>query len=224
MVLRDLCWFLNDGEKELLYDFTLSESDTFQIEILDSIDATYIVEMVDTITTLAGHRKRWILNLMDTLMVGPDTVERSLTWIEGIGSTYGPVYQNNIPNWYHGTCLEGVYSSARVQIYQGYCNYIGGFWPEECKFISNNIEEYTVEPTIVFFNDYGELEISSDELITQIRIYDVKGTLLGTHENSSIDRYLKISNHLPPGIYFCETVTESRSNHCTKAIKTVKSL
>ncbi len=216
-------WYLNDGEKYLLYDFTLALDDTFQIELRDTIIGIYHVNNIDTINTLAGNRKRWVLSLRDTLTIGQDTLDKNIIWIEGIGSTYGPVYHITVPGNESGTCLEGVYSDERIQIYQGYCGYIGGYWPDECKFISNGLEEDHIEPTIVFFNNFGELVISSVEMITQIRIFDIKGTLLLHQQNNYSETSFTIPNQLPPGIYFCEMLTESRVRICSKALKSVYS-
>lgn len=221
--LSQLVWYLKDGEKNLLYDFTLATNDTFQIELRDTIIGNYNVDKIDTISTLAGNRKRWILSLKDTLTIGQDTLDRNLIWIEGIGSTYGPLYHRTVPINASGTCLEGVYSDERIQIYQGYCTYIQGYWPDECGFISSGLEENLIEPTIVYFNSFGELVISSVEMVNQIRIFDVKGTLLLNQKNKSAETSFTISNHLPPGIYFCEMVTESRNRYCSKAMKSLKS-
>jgi len=221
--LSKLVWYLKDNEKHILYDFTLTLDDTFQIELRDTIIGTYNVEKIDNISTLAGNRKRWILSMKDTLTIGQDTLDRNLIWIEGIGSTYGPLYHKTVPVDASGTCLEGVYSDARIQIYQGYCTYIGGYWPDECKFISNGLEENHIEPTIIYFNSFGELVISSVEMVKQIRIFDVKGTLLLNQQNSSSETSFTIPNQLPPGIYFCEMLTESRARICSKALKSLKS-
>ena len=218
-----LVWYLKDGEKNLLYNFTLATNDTFQIELHDTIIGTYSVDNIDTIKTLAGNRKRWLLSLKDTLTIGQDTLDRSLIWIEGIGSTYGPLYHIAVPIKWSGTCLEGVYSDVRTQIYQGYCTYIHGYWPDECRFISSGLEKNQFESTIIYFNGFGELVISSVELVTQIRIYDVKGTLLLNQKNRSAETSFTIPNNLPPGIYFCEIVNESRNRYSIKAMKSYKS-
>ena len=153
----------------------------------------------------------------DTILLGQDTVEQNLIWFEGVGSTYGPICTKYIPNWFHGACLEGVCSWEGVQVYQGECDYIFGYWPEECKFINSGIEDNFSEPTVAFFNGYGDLEISSSDLIKEIRIYDVRGSILMTHKASQFERRLVITNRLPTGVYFCETILVSNSSHCTKA-------
>lgn len=216
--------YLRDGEKKTLYDFMLITNDTFQIELYDTIHASYIVDQIDTVNTLAGKRKRWNLLLKDTLTIGGDTLNRKLIWIEGIGSTYGPLYHKSVPMWASGTCLEGVYSKEQVQIYQGYCSYITGYWPDECKFISSIREDEPKDPTIIFFNNYGELVISSADLVNHVRVYDLKGTLLMNFQCGLGIASFAIPNHLPPGIYFCEFLTESRTQDITKVIKTKNSL
>lgn len=216
-------WYLNDNEDEVIYDFTLDLNDTFQIELYDTIIGSYVVTKIDTIEILAGQRKRWFFNLTDSLVVEQGTLDRSLIWIEGIGSTYGPIYPRTIPlqNEYggSGTCLEGVYSKERIQVYQGNCGYIPGYWPDECEFITNDIEETKIEPTVAFFNELGDLEISSQEIISVVKLYDLSGRQLQIYSNKSADRKILIPNHLPIGTYFCEIYTRKNTRHCIKAIK-----
>lgn len=216
-------WYQNDGELELIYDFSLLLNDTFNVILHDTIIGSYSVSDIDTITILSGNRMRWFLYLRDSLSIEDGILDRNLVWIEGIGSTYGPLYPKTIPLehevWSTGTCLEAVYSLDRVQVYQGYCNVIGGYWPDECKFIKSEIEDIKLEPTVVFFNELGELEISSEDNISQIRIYDLGGRQLQIYKNRLAKKKITISNHLPVGIYFCEIYTETNARHCIKAIK-----
>ena len=159
----------------------------------------------------------------DTILIGQDTLERSLIWIEGIGSTYSPIYPWSIPNWYFGACLEGVYSTERIQIYQGYCTYITGYWPDQCKFITNDQKDHIIEPTTVYFNGSGELVISSREIVSQIEIIDIKGIILLNQENNTGTKSFAIPNHFPPGLYFVEMSTASGTRLSGKAMKFEKS-
>lgn len=66
--------------------------------VYDTIIGIYLVTEIDTVSTLAGNRKRWFLNLTDSLTTSQGTLDRNLIWIEGIGATYGPIYSVGISN------------------------------------------------------------------------------------------------------------------------------
>ena len=90
-------WYQNKGQRELLYDFSLIVNDTFNVVLYDSVMGFYLVSDIDTIATLAGNRLRWFLYLRDSLTIEGGILDRELVWIEGIGSTYGPLYPQSIP-------------------------------------------------------------------------------------------------------------------------------
>ncbi len=216
-------WFLNEEEKEVIYDFSLELNDTFKIELYGTIIGSYLVSDIDTIETLSGDRKRWHLYLTDSLTIEEGTLTRDLIWIEGIGSTYGPVYPGTIPlenefgGW--GTCLEAVYSVERDQTYQGYCTYIGGYWPDECKFISNRIDHAIIDPISAYFNAVGDLDIKTGGRIDQLCIYDLSGRLVYSCLNNLAEQHITIPNQLPIGIYICELFFETNERFSIKVIK-----
>jgi len=225
--LTQQVWYLNDGEKELIYDFSLELEDTFRIELYDTIVGSYVVSKIDTIETLSGNRKRMILYLTDSLTIETGTLDRDLIWIEGIGSTYGPVYPKTLPvdneigGW--GTCLEGVYSIDREQVYQGYCTYIGGYWPDQCKFISSKVAQIKKKPFIAYFNALGDLEIFTEDQMESLNIYDLNGRLVLSYMNKLSGQNLIISNQLPMGIYICEIFLKTNEKSSIKLIKYIKS-
>lgn len=221
-------WYLNyNGDRELLYDFGLQIKDTFNIHIEDTVIGSYIVTQFDTITTLSGNRKRWSLYLLDSITTERGTINRELIWIEGIGSTYGPIYPITVPsiNEYGeaGTCLEGVYSFDRIQTYQGNCKYITGYWPESCNFITSDVQQIKKKPILAYFNALGDLEISSAGRIEQLKIYDLSGKQVHCYANKSADKDLIIPNQLPVGIYICEMFSETNERFSVKAVKCFKS-
>ncbi|MEN8201828.1 MAG: hypothetical protein ABFS28_04470 [Bacteroidota bacterium] len=220
-------WYQNNGELELIYDFSLIENDTFNITLHDTITGSYTVTNVDTISTLSGNRVRWILYLNDSISIEEGILDRNLVWIEGIGSTYGPLYPKTIPleheTWSSGTCLEAAYDSARNQIYQGYCNTIGGFWPEECNFITDHINEKVLESSLAYFNAAGILEIISERRIGRIRIYDISGKQIYECSNSSGEGHLFIPNNFAVGIYICDLYDETNKRSSIKVTKNIKS-
>lgn len=216
-------WYHNDGELELLYDFSLVINDTFNVTLHDTVVGSYSVSSIDTITTLLGDRKRWILYLRDSLSVGDGVLDRNLIWIEGIGSTYGPLYPKTIPLgnvvFDTETCLEAVYDHDRVQVFQGYCNMIGGYWPDECKFITSGISNTDSKSILAHFNAAGDLEITSVNRIDRVVIYDINGKQIYNCLNTSGDDHMIIPNHLSIGVYFCDFYFETNERSSIKILK-----
>lgn len=221
-------WYLNyNGDKELLYDFGLKLNDTFDIHIEDTIIGSYLVMDLDTITTLSGNRKSWSLYLLDSITTERGTISRDLIWIEGIGSTYGPIYPKSIPSINQsggaGTCLEGVYSFDRVQTYLGNCNYIRGYWPGSCNFVTSKVHQIKKKPIMAYFNSLGDLKISAEGRMVQLYIYDLNGRHVYSYANKSVDKDFTIPNQLPVGIYICEMYSETNERFSVKAVKCYKS-
>lgn len=220
-------WYQNEGEMELIYDFSLLVNDTFNVLLHDTVIGSYFVTDIDTISTLSGNRLRWFLYLRDSLSIEGGILNRNLVWVEGIGSTYGPLYPMTIPleheTWSTETCLEAVYSSGRVQVYQGYCSTIGGYWPNECKFITSHINEIDLESVIAYFNSTGDLEIISEGRVGRICIYDIKGELVYDCLNSSGEGHLYIPNQFAIGVYICDLYDEKNERSSIKLVKSYKS-
>lgn len=216
-------WYQNKGEMELIYDFSLLTNDTFNVVLHDTILGSYLVSKVDTISTLSGDRLRWSLFLRDSLSIEAGVLERSLVWIEGIGSTYGPIYPKTIPleheTWSSQTCLEGAYDSDRIQIYQGYCTSITGYWSDECKFITNDIKEIYIESSSAYFNSAGDLEIISEGRVGRICVYDINGSLVYDCTNTSGGGHLYIPNQFAAGVYICDLYDEINKRSSIKVIK-----
>ena len=122
-----------------------------------------------------------------------------------------------------GSCLEGVYSFDRVQTYQGNCNYINGYWPESCNFITSNVQQFKKKPIMAYFNALGDLEISTEGRILQLYIYDLSGRQVYSYAHKSADKDLIIPNQLPVGIYICEIYSETNERFSVKAVKCFKS-
>ena len=78
---------LPDSSSEtLLYDFNLTNGNQVTLNYVGYYPVTYQVDSVDSVLTTLGIRKRINLSTLDTLF------DSELIWIEGIGSTYGPIY------------------------------------------------------------------------------------------------------------------------------------
>jgi hypothetical protein len=221
--ISEQVWYLKDGANELIYDFSLEINDTFQIELFDTVIATYTVSEIDVVQTLSGSRKRLFLHLNDSISIAYGSIDRNLIWIEGIGSTYGPVYPNAIPliNEYggSGSCLEAAYSIDRIKIYQGNCTYIRGYFPDECKFIKSSVIQIEDLPAEAFFNVIGNLEITSERKIKQVKIFDLSGIQVYHRDFGIAESNLIISNQFPTGIYICEMITDTNERLTVKTVK-----
>ena len=60
-------WYRNRGEDKLLYDFSLEQNDTFSIQLYDTVIGSFQITQIDYIATLSGNRKRWVMNLIDSV-------------------------------------------------------------------------------------------------------------------------------------------------------------
>ena len=192
----------------------------------DTINGSYSVSDIDTISTLSGDRKRLFLYLIDSLSIEDGVLDRNLVWIDGIGSTYGPLYPKTIPLkhevWSTGTCLEAVYSFDRTQVYQGYCNVIGGYWPDQCKFITSHIHEAEIITPVAHFNVAGDLEIMSESTIMRVCIYDLNGKQLYDCMNTSGKGHFIIPNNFAIGVYLCDFYFEANEKSSLKVLKSFK--
>jgi hypothetical protein len=109
----------NSSAETLLYDFAISLGSQINLNYFGNIPVLYTVDSFDSIDTPFGFRKR--INLLTT-----DTVfNPNLYWIEGIGSSYSPVYLYD-PTYAPGTMSEGhclicAYIGIGVQSYSGTC-------------------------------------------------------------------------------------------------------
>ena len=216
-------WYLNKGSNELLYDFSLGQNDTFRIKLYDTVEGSFLVKQVDNIETLGGGRRRLVLNLIDSAIFEKGSVVKELVWIEGIGSTYGPLYPYTIPyeNEFGGagTCVEGVYSKLKGQIYQGYCTEIGGYHPDLCKFISSFTGDVQSNSVLAYFSAAGVLHINAERNILSIAIVDLSGRQIYYSENPYGNKEIQITNRWPTGIYLCKIVSYNNETHTLKLVK-----
>lgn len=86
-----------DSEEFLIYDFDLQQNDTVRLmrRVTDFADTSVVitdllfeVETIDSVLLADGWRKRWRVNCQNFDL--PQEI-----WIEGIGSTFGPVDRFN---------------------------------------------------------------------------------------------------------------------------------
>ncbi|PCI93752.1 MAG: hypothetical protein COB15_15740 [Flavobacteriales bacterium] len=213
---------LPDSTSEtLLYDFNLIVGNQITLDYVGYSPISYQVDTVDNITTSLGSRKRIQLSTTDT------NFAQELHWIEGIGSTYGPIYLLD-PTFAagqfggNGHCLICCYQNMGVQSYLGNCGIpLAGLGGSACEpFISpSSIENFITKnsPVNTYFSTPNLLLIKSNKaLIRDVRVFTVDGKLID-HYKSNSDQLSIQTNRWNKGIYFIN-ITLSDNQVLTKKI------
>lgn len=169
----------------LLYDFNIQAGDTTHIINFWSPDIQELIcETVDSISYNGIYQKRWTFGFPGA------------EWLEGIGSTQGPVYGGNIPADLYFTLLC---------FHQDDTLYYMDPNSTRCFYTSVGIEEFSIQSDVSMSPNplqRGQiLEIKSKSLIEQIEVYSISGIknrkFAGTESKSAnIDL-----SYLPSGIY-----------------------
>lgn len=173
---------LPDSTSEtLLYDFNLIAGNQITLDYVGYTPVSYQVDTVDSVNTPLGSRKRIILSTTDT------NFTQELYWIEGIGSTYGPIYLLD-PTFSigqfggNGHCLICCYQNIGVQSYLGTCGIpFGGLSGTVCSSFITSIKEVNIKNSFVntYFSSLNLLLIKSDmELIKHVRVLSIDGRLV----------------------------------------------
>jgi hypothetical protein len=210
---------LPDSTSEtLLYDFNLIAGNQITLDYVGYSPVSY---QVDSVTTSLGSRKRIILSTTDT------NFTQELHWIEGIGSTYGPIYllDPTFPIGQfggNGHCLICCYQNMGVQSYLGTCGIpFAGLGGSACEpfIFPSSIENFNTKnsPVNTYFSTPNLLLIKSNkELIRYVRVFTVYGKLID-HYKSNSDQLTIETNKWNKGIYFIN-ITLSDNQVLTKKI------
>lgn len=174
--------------ESLLYDFSLSLGDTMDLRYPTSWVVTFKVANIDTVTYLGTPRRR--LHLTSQYNVDD--------WIEGIGSTHGPlgILQQRFYDWCNGTTLCQSIQNDIITFQNSYtyCSSITSIPEHDFNVLitispnpsttSFTIQLSTPPPTQTYFQLYDALgkEVKREEIIS---------------ETTTMPR-----NNLPSGIYF----------------------
>ena len=181
----------------VLYDFSLSVGSLITLQRSATYTPVFQVSTVDSVHTLAGYRKRIILNNMAFF-------NDQLIWIEGVGSTGHPVYLPIIQSD-PAYSLSCVYQNS-IQTYDsgwGSCP----SWQTITSINQSSILE-NAPPLHVYPNPaYSELHIELDHTINnRINIYTTTGQLIRTYPEIKINLYtLNIATY-SKGTYILEVV------------------
>ena len=182
-----------DTNEFVLYDFNSAVGDTFKVTLLDVnytlYNTKFIVSQIGNYTTNQGVRKKYVLKLLDyfpeTTLCNSDTI---LTWIEGVGSDYGPLYGESLRSCHY---MVPDQCDSKLLCFQDSSSYIIG-GDSTCSFISNTESiinhdgELSVIPNPV---SSGTLMINTSLLIEKIEIYNILGEkiMLTTTASGVID-------------------------------------
>lgn len=209
-ILRKVWVILPDSTNEtLLYDFNISIGSQIELSYIGAASVAYNVESIDSINTPLGSRKRITLSTNDT------SYSQHLYWIEGVGSTYSPIYLNDPTySWYEGHCLVCSYKDIGLQSFLGSCSLYCMAQPgDPCYSFIVGLEELNTEISIIIAIETWPNKIlvksSTSDKIQSVRMIAINGKILKEIHGLSnstieigIDRY-------PMGFYILETMMEN---------------
>ncbi len=207
--LKKVWVILPDSTTEtLLYDFSVSLGSQINLSYVGGATITYNIESFDSINTPLGARKRITLNTTDTIY------DPLLYWIEGVGSSYSPIFLTD-PTFSFGDighCLICSYQSIGIQSYSGSCgipciSLPGG----PCYSFIVGIEENKSENSGIFItpgNNQVTIKSRSTKRIESIRLVSIEGKIMRSQQRIN-ERSITIrTNSCPKGIYLIEAIME----------------
>tara|TARA_B100000809_G_C15125528_1_gene526065 strand:- start:9 stop:902 length:894 start_codon:yes stop_codon:yes gene_type:complete len=205
----------------LIYDFNLVTGNQITLDYVNYPQITYLVDSIDIVATPLGNRKRINLSTTNT------TLAPTLTWIEGLGSTYGPIYLLDKtfasgPLGGSGYCLICCYQDIGVQSYLGSCGInFGSLENTKCdSFITSIKDSDSKNSSInIYFPTSNLLLIKSEkELIKSIRVFNIEGKLV--EQNKCNNKQFSIqTNKWNSGIYFINITLDNNQVLSQKIIK-----
>ena len=213
---------LPDSTSEtLIYDFNLIMGNQIILDFVNYPQITYIVDSVDTVTTPLGNRKRINLSTNDT------TLAPTLTWIEGIGSTYGPIYLLDktlaaSTMGGNGHCLICCYHEVGLQAYLGSCGiHFASLEGTSCSSFITSVEDSHSNNSNVkaYFSASNLLSIQSEEgRIKTIQIFSVNGELIGQYKINE-EHFSILTKRWNKGIYLVRITLDNNQIINQKIIK-----
>lgn len=196
----------NNSPETILYDFTLEEDDTITLRYYGTNPVPYRVKTVDSLDTPLGWRKR--IRLITT----SSTLDSNLCWVEGVGSTFSPVYLNE-PTYAPGPmsvghCLICAYVAPGVAAYFGYCGIpCTNFLPSPCYSFITGVDDPGLpqqEITIRRNSDEQFVICSTRDPIRSCRMFSIDGRLLQEYQHLQQNEIFISPGALPRGLYILE--------------------
>jgi len=192
-------FFYKGGNEYLAYDFSLNQGDTFASSI-GVCQIQMVVDSVDSVTLLNGEtRKRMFL---------ADFWQE--TWIEGVGSLYGPTYVGLFFCTFDLFTELNCFKVNDTMHYQN-TNYSSCYYSTvgANELSSRNLFTIFPNPT----SDFISIRSDNSEKIKSIVISNVFGEILLTTDKTDIDL-----SGFATGMYFVQAETDG-GNYIAKVLR-----
>lgn len=211
----------NSSAETLLYDFAISLGSQINLNYFGNTPVSYTIDSFDSIDTPNGFRKRIKLLTADTIF------NPNLYWIEGIGSSYGPVYLYD-PTYAPGPVSEGhclicAYFAIGVQSYSGTCGIpCIGYSGSPCySFIVGINDLKTDNPEITIervANELIRIRLNRDK-INCLKIFSGEGKQLKNVQNINENEFIFSTHNWTNGLYIIEVTSGNGIKITGKLIK-----
>ncbi len=207
--LKKVWVILPDSTNEtLLYDFSISVGSQINLTYIGGVNVPHVVGYIDSVNTPLGPRKRITLGNSDTSLVSV------LYWVEGIGSTFSPLYlyDRTYSTGGIGYCLICSYQSIGIQSYSGMCGIPcislpgGPCYP----FIVGIQKAKTETKSFSILREPNQIVIQSNlsDKFEIIRIISIQGKILYSQHGINKETVTISVNSWPNGIYLVEATMQ----------------
>jgi|GEM_PF-3117678 len=194
-----------NGETYHLYDFTAQTGDTINMgKVNATADLEFAVDSVDY-TRIGGKMAK--LMYMRPIDEG---ISNKQIWIEGIGSTLGPVEVGEIQYFNYNTTLLCSHRNDTL-LYKGelwVCYYTNA--PEQQKLMFNSSDNSGPGLEFLLSADYGDLDM-------KIKVFDMRGELVTTKKLKKGKPF--VFKKLKSGIYIIQLSDSFGRVYTTKKIE-----
>lgn len=207
-----------DVKEELVYDFSVEVGDTVRLwrhfivwgnwtDTLENV--LFTVSKIDSILLADGWHKRWRATCNNDFY----SFE---TWIEGVGSTYGPVdrytcgISGNVAKvycfWHNGETEYSLFPGTTCDdVFPAECLTTVGFSDPEQEIPSTSVSP---NPFSDYLNVSFSYKIPSD---VSVQLFDLTGREMILRQQKMGDSFQIERGNLPPGVYFLKIENSTRS-------------
>jgi hypothetical protein len=202
---------LESNKDFLIYDFSLEEGDEFLCPpTMGGWESKKYIHAVDSVELGVEKRKRY------TVKRDPEAVDFDDYWIEGMGNSNGLFYLG-VEEWVTCECFRKFvcYSENDETLYlaPGY---------DECPDFSifSGMEAIDKEGTVTLSpNPMEEMaKVKSQNPIQEIRLYDIKGSLVEQIICNGELEYTLLRRSIPSGVYALMVVFQDKKSEVRKLI------
>ncbi|MEI7594167.1 MAG: T9SS type A sorting domain-containing protein [Bacteroidota bacterium] len=201
---------LSDSAEYLLYDFSLNIGDYFDAHMF-TVQKTFRFKVAKKDSIDLNTKKHLRLQLTPFDTVGSDTnqywgnkMDNSFYWIEGVGSSFGPLY-NNMPLY------SSIEDSSYIVCFQ--TNDTLEIGDDLCSFLlpTNSIQsnEANIYPNPT--NNIINISLENNHIPCSIEIYNLQGVLKYIYQATTLQTQIS-NSELENGINIIKIV-DSKSNY-----------